>query len=87
MRELDRLQEPLSAEQEQLLERYSEDLQPLWKAPTTGAADRKRIVRCLIEAVVVSASRDSSTLTAKVHWKGGEVTAIELPKGRPGVHR
>ena len=82
-----RLQQPLSAEQEQLLERYSEDLQPLWNAPTTGAADRKRIVRCLIEAVVVSASRHSSTLTAKVHWKGGEVTAIELPKGRSGVHR
>ena len=77
-----------------LLERYAEDLQSLWRAPTTGAADRKRIVRCLIEAVVVSTPRDSSTLTAKVHWKGGKVhwkggkvTIIELAKGRTGLHR
>ena len=88
MRELDILQQPLNAEQEQLLERYAEDLQSLWRAPTTGAADRKRIVRCLIEAVVVSTPRDSSTLTAEVHWKGGKVTAIELgqrPHGRTSL--
>ena len=52
-----------------------------------GAADRKRIARCLLEAVVVSTPRDSSTLTAKVHWKGGKVTIIELAKGRTDLHR
>ena len=31
--------------------------------------------------------RDSSTLTAKVHWKGGRVTIIELAKGRADLHR
>jgi hypothetical protein len=85
--ELERLRRPLSAEQERQLMGYAEDLHSLWQAPTTRAADRKRLARCVIEAVVVSAPRESSTLSAKVHWKGGEVTVLEVPKGRSGVHR
>ena len=66
------------------LRHYAHDLGALWQAPTTCARDKKRIVRCLIENVVVS---KEDTLKAKVHWHGGEVTHIELPAGRVGINR
>jgi hypothetical protein len=47
----------------------------------------KRIARCLIESVVVTAERESAQLKAVVHWKGGEQTPVEVAKGKPGVHR
>jgi len=85
--ELSGLEEPLSGVQQQRLRFYAENLPALWDAPTSRAQDRKRIARCLIEAVTVTAPRDAATLTARLHWKGGEVTTIELPKGKSGIHR
>ena len=82
-----RLEQPLSGSEQQLLKRYAQKLSPLWNAPTTRAQDRKRIARCLIEHVVVTAPREATTLTAKVYWKGGEETTIEIPRGKTGVHR
>lgn len=43
-------------------------------------------MRCLIENVVVSVS-ERDMLQAQVHWVGGEVTILEVPKGKRGVHR
>ncbi len=63
---------------------YAHDIAALWQASSTSARDKKRIVRCLVENVVVT---QEAMLQAKVHWSGGEVTTIELPKGRVGIHR
>lgn len=81
------LQEALSSNEEQLLRRYAHNLATLWNTPTTRPQDRKRIVRCLIETVVVTVLPDESVVKAQVYWKGGEVTVIEVPKGKSGVHR
>lgn len=86
-RQLERLEEPLSAAERKRLEEYAEDLQLLWNAPTTRAQDRKRIARCLIESVVVRKPVEGSKLTAEVHWKGGQVTTVEVARGKTGVHR
>ena len=84
---LQALQKPLSAIEEQQLKSYAKDLATFWKAPTTRPQDRKRIARCLIESVVVTADRDSTKLKAIVHWTGGEETTVEVAKGKTGVHR
>jgi excisionase family DNA binding protein len=84
LKELDR---PLSEAEQQLLTGYAEDLGDLWNAPSTRPQDRKRIARCLIEAAVVHGPHGSETLRAELHWKGGEVTTIEVPRGKRGVHR
>ncbi len=81
------LKEPLHVSEEEQLKGYARDVATLWHAPTTRAQDRKRIARCLIESVVVSAQRESTKLKAEVNWKGGEVTTLELPKGKSGCHR
>ena len=59
----------------------------LWNAPITRSQDRKRIVRCVIEHVVVTVPKGESNLKAEVHWTGGEVTRIEVLRGRSGIHR
>jgi hypothetical protein len=69
------------------LKRYAEDLSALWTSPATRPQDRKRLAHCLIESVVVTVDEKSTELKAVVHWKGGEQTAIEVPKGKTGIHR
>ena len=43
-------------------------------------------MRCLVENVVVTISEPGDQLLAKIHWKGGEVTPIQVRKNRPGGH-
>ncbi len=83
---LEALEEPLSAEQRVQLEQFGRDLPSLWHSPSTRVQDKKRIVRCLIENVVVRVC-EAQTLQAQVYWAGGEVSTLEVPKGRSGVHR
>lgn len=81
------LQRPLSPQEQQQLRRYGENVTSLWEAPCTRPQDRKRIARCLIENVVVTVPRNDGMLKAEVHWVGGEVTTVEVLKGRSGVTR
>ncbi len=81
------LEKALSSNEEQLLKRHAHNLAALWSAPATRPQDRKRIARCLIETVVVTVLPEESIVKAQVYWKGGEVTVIEVPRGKRGVHR
>ena len=80
------LEIPLSAQDQERLQRYAEDLPRLWNAPTTRPQDRKRIVRLLIDNVVATREGES-VLKADVHWSGGEVSHLEVTTGRAGCHR
>jgi DNA invertase Pin-like site-specific DNA recombinase len=53
----------------------SADLPGLWQAPGTTPADRKEIIRCLVERVVVQVRRDSEVVGITIHWKGGFTSA------------
>jgi len=81
------LERPLAEEEQARLRTYAGNLAELWNAPTTRVQDKKRIVRCLVENVVVTVPEEGSRMKADVHWKGGEATTIEVPRGRSGVHR
>ena len=81
------LENPLSASEQERLRSYGEKLPELWSAPGVRAQDRKRIARYLIQYVVVTVPKEGSTLIAEVHWSGGEVTVIEVQKGKSGAHR
>lgn len=83
---IDALAQPLSPADQQRLRGYAADLPTLWHAASTRIQDKKRIVRCLIENVVVTKPDEGSMLTAAVHWIGGEVTDVEVARGRVGIH-
>ena len=54
-----------------------EDLPGLWNAETTTPADRKAIVRELIDQVVVLVVGESERVQITTHWAGGYHTEME----------
>jgi DNA-binding MarR family transcriptional regulator len=80
------LEKPLSAQEQARLRQLAYDLPGLWEARTTRIQDKKRLIRCLGEQGVVRVPDEQAPLQADVHWVGGEITRIEVPKGRTGIH-
>jgi DNA invertase Pin-like site-specific DNA recombinase len=49
------------------------DLPALWASPTTCAADRRAVVRLLIDRVELTRQGDTELIDVVVHWRGGAV--------------
>jgi DNA invertase Pin-like site-specific DNA recombinase len=58
----------------------SSDIPALWRAPATTNADRKQILRCLVERVVVQVRCDSELVDATIHWAGGYESQHEITR-------
>ena len=54
------------------------DIPALWAAPTTTVADRKRLLRAVIESVQVTADGATERVHATVTWAGGHQTHADL---------
>jgi excisionase family DNA binding protein len=63
----------------------ADDLPRAWNHPSATAETRKRILRTVLEEIVVRV--DANHLQLKLHWTGGDHTALELPRTRHGAHR
>lgn len=61
------------AEQE-LIRALAGDIPALWRSPQTTPADRKEIVRCLVERVVINVHGDTEQVDVTIHWAGGYVS-------------
>ena len=57
----------------------------LWNHPAASAATRKRILRTVLEEIVVTV--EPGQLLLKLHWNGGDHTALAVLKNRVGQHR
>ena len=96
MKEERRLQDQLDAlgvvssdsvspgEREALL-RLGADVERAWHAQGATIATRKRIVRMLIEEIVVRVENDGLDLI--IRWAGDDHTALRVRKNRTGQHR
>ena len=71
-------------EREALL-RLGGDVERAWHAEGATIATRKRIVRVLIEEIVVRVEEDSLDLV--IRWAGEDHTALRVRKNRTGEHR
>ncbi len=76
-------------EREQLLALGS-DLGRVWSAPSTTDRDRKQLLRCLVEEVIIDLTREEREerrATITIRWQGGALTelAVPLPKRQPSV--
>jgi DNA invertase Pin-like site-specific DNA recombinase len=56
----------------------AQDLPTIWHAPTTGHADRKRLLGYLIKDVTLS--RDGTTIQVAVRWQTEACTVLEVPR-------
>jgi len=63
------------------------DLEVVWSHPETDARLKKRIVRTLIEEVMVDVDGEAGEIIAVIHWKGGVHTEVRIPRRRRGYSR
>ena len=62
----------------------SQQLEAIWTDPATSMRLKKRIVRTLIEEVLVDVDGSAGELILTLHWKGGAHTELRLPRRRRG---
>jgi DNA invertase Pin-like site-specific DNA recombinase len=70
----------LSAAELAAIRALASDIPALWAAPTTTAADRKRLLRAVIESVQVTADGATERVQATVTWAGGHQTHAALSR-------
>jgi excisionase family DNA binding protein len=61
------------------------DVEKAWGSPAASPATRKRIIRTLIDEIVVRV--EDSSLTIVIRWNGGDHTSLRVAKNQAGQHR
>jgi DNA invertase Pin-like site-specific DNA recombinase len=72
------------AERERLLA-LGADLEFAWMSPGVKPETKKRILRTLIEEIIVRV--EDTTLDLVVRWQGGDHSSLKVKKNRNGQHR
>ncbi len=70
----------LTAAERAAIERLAGDIPALWQAPATTHADRKKLLRCVIERVEVAAPGAGEKVRAVIVWAGGSTTTADLTR-------
>jgi excisionase family DNA binding protein len=73
------------AQRQRLLE-LGRDLHALWDHTDAPIPLKKRILRTMIEEIVVEMDEEAGEISFRIHWAGGAHTALRVPKNRAGVH-
>jgi hypothetical protein len=80
--EFDRFQQQTPAavteDERERIRQLAADIPALWTAADTTAADRKDIIRCLVERVDVVVADNSESVAVTMHWAGGSRTDQQL---------
>jgi hypothetical protein len=64
----------LTSEERTAIRQLAADIPALWNAPTTTDADRKEILRQVVECVAVDAQGTSEQVRVRITWAGGGQT-------------
>jgi DNA invertase Pin-like site-specific DNA recombinase len=70
----------LTAAERQQIQALAADLPAVWNAPTTTGADRKQLIRHLIEQVRITVLGASEKVDVEVTWVGGHRTAAQITR-------
>jgi DNA invertase Pin-like site-specific DNA recombinase len=81
---LSRLPATLSVADRQRIRSLSGSVGTLWNAPATSASDRKEIIRCIVDRVIVVADKSTELNEVTIVWSGGFTTnhQVARPVGR-----
>jgi DNA invertase Pin-like site-specific DNA recombinase len=66
--------QPLTLAQQRAIVALAGDIKGLWAAPTTTDADRKQIIRTLVDQVTITVAGTSEQVTVTIGWAGGHTT-------------
>ncbi len=70
----------MTAAERAQIEELAHNLPAVWRAPQTGVADKRRVVRLLLERVVLWAPASSQEVRVHLHWSLGTVTEHRLTR-------
>ena len=71
----------------EILLSLAEDLPAVWNSPATEAGLKQRIVRILVEELVVDVDEENKEIELLIHWAGGRHSELRVSKrgrGQPG---
>jgi hypothetical protein len=74
----------LTESQRERLTTLGADLQTLWSDASTPMDLKKRVLRTVINEVVVDVNHDSGHIEMKIHWAGGVHTPLRVRKNQSG---
>jgi len=64
----------------------AQDLRAVWNAPTADARTKQRLVRILVQEVVIDLDDASREVLVTIHWTGGRHTELRVPRVRAQRH-
>lgn len=64
----------------------SRDLESVWNASAADMRTKQRLVRALIEEIVVDVDDANREVVLVVHWRGGQHSELRVRKPQPGEH-
>jgi excisionase family DNA binding protein len=70
----------------QVLLSLAQDLPAIWNAPSTDMRLKQRLVRILIDEIVVEVEEKSSEVVLVIHWSGGRHSELRVKKNGTGRH-
>lgn len=82
----DEMQSRTEPNKETLLS-LAHDLPAVWNSPSTDMRLKQRLVRILINEIIVDVDEKSSEVVLVVHWAGGRHSELRVKKNGTGQHR
>lgn len=64
----------------------ADDLQTAWNAPGTDMRTKQRLVRALVEEIVVDVDDAAREVVLLIHWRGGQHSELRVRKPASGEH-
>jgi DNA invertase Pin-like site-specific DNA recombinase len=64
----------------------ADDLETAWNAPATDMRTKQRLVRALIEEIVVDVDDATREVLLVIHWRGGQHSELRVRKPASGEH-
>jgi DNA invertase Pin-like site-specific DNA recombinase len=78
---------PLTNEQKRRLLEMGKDLRRLWDEPQAAVELKKRILRTVIEEIVINSVDEPAEHRLQIHWAGGVHTELRVARNKTGMHR
>jgi hypothetical protein len=86
LRNCDDAGNPPAIPDKEVLLSLAQDLPAVWNSPRTAAGLKQRIVRILVEEVVVDVDEAKQEVVLLIHWAGGRHSELRVSKPGTGQH-
>lgn len=77
---------PVRAVDRDSLLSLADDLELVWNAPSTQMRTKQRLLRTLVEEIVVDVDDTTREVVMVVHWRGGRHSELRVKKPATGEH-